>query len=73
MSLCWEVWGPEEAGRALALVKVSSHKVLAVLAAVDSSIFRRTPQTSQQGAPRLASPHRALGLEGGRLLSEEFF
>lgn len=72
MSLCWEVWGPEEAGRDLALVKVSSHKVLAILAAVDSAIFRRTPQTSQRGAPRLASPHRAPGLRWGRQLSEEF-
>lgn len=34
--MCWEVWGLEEAGRVLALMKVSSHQVLAVLAAVEN-------------------------------------
>lgn len=45
MSLCWEGWGPEEAGRVMALMKVPSHQVLAALTAVDSAVFRRTPHT----------------------------
>lgn len=67
MSLCWEVWGLEEAGRVLALMKVSSHQVLAVLAAVGN------PTNFTAGHSQAGQSTQSPGSQvGQRQLSKEF-
>lgn len=39
--MCWESWGPEEAGRALAPMKVPPHQGLAISATVGTAMFSR--------------------------------
>lgn len=39
--MCWESWGPEGAGRALAPMKVPPHQGLAISATVGAAMFSR--------------------------------